>query len=116
MAGCCHGIEYAGILHVKYEADSACALTTGVFPVQITETIIFFIIYFLLNLKRQKKGIVLKTLFFSALAKFLLEFLRYSHVGKIVTVNQMVCLIIMVVGVVFGFVNWRRRKINGSKN
>ena len=112
LAGCCHGIEYTGILHVKYEADSACALTTGVFPVQITETIVFFIIYFLL----QKKGIVLKTLFFSALAKFLLEFLRYSHVGKIVTVNQMVCLIIMVVGVVFGFLNWRRRKINGSKN
>lgn len=116
LAGCCHGIEYTGILHVKYEADSACALTTGVFPVQITETIVFFIIYFLLNLKSQKEGIVIKTLFFSALAKFLLDFLRYSHVGKIVTGNQMVCLIIMVVGAVCGFVNWRRREINGSKN
>ena len=27
FAGCCHGFEYTGLLHIKYEEGSACALS-----------------------------------------------------------------------------------------
>ena len=53
------------------------------------------------------------TLFLCATAKFLLDFLRYSHVGKIVSFNQIVCLVIVVSCVIYGFVINGRRKKNG---
>lgn len=111
LAGCCHGFVYNGIFNVRYEADSACALATTVFPVQMAETIVFVGIYILLGIK--KKNIIVATLFWCATAKFLLDFLRYSHVGKILSFNQIICLIIVVLCVIYGFVISRRREKNG---
>lgn len=113
LAGCCHGIVYDGIFSVRYEADSACALTTEVFPVQIVETISFFIIYILLNMKKKKENIVIYTLVSSTVAKFLLDFLRYSHIGKLLSFNQIICLVIAVICVICAWAKSRRRKKNG---
>lgn len=111
LAGCCHGIEYDGIFSVRYEADSACALTTDVFPVQMAETMVFVGIYILLSIKR--KNIVAATLFLCATAKFLLDFLRYSHIGKLLSFNQIICLVIAVICVICAWAKSRRRKKNG---
>ena len=108
FAGCCHGIEYSGILNVRYEEGSACALTGSVFPLQITETIVFLLIYFLM--RKKKENIVVTTLLFSALAKFSLDFLRYSHVGKLLSGNQMVCLVIAAVCVLYVWVRGRKHE------
>lgn len=109
--GCCHGMEYTGVLNVRYEAGSACELATGVFPVQIIETIIFISIYFVIN--KIKKNIVTITLLLSVSAKFILDFLRYSHIGKILSFNQIVCLIIAVVCILNSLAKNRRfRKLN----
>lgn len=97
LAGCCHGIEYTGLFNVRYEITSACEVTTSVFPIQMLETIVFIVIYFILYLKKRKENIVTITLLSSAMAKFSLDFLRYSHVGKILSTNQIVCLIIAIV-------------------
>lgn len=94
MAGCCHGIEYTGILNIRYEVGSACEVTTGVLPIQMIETIVFIGIYLLLNIKIANENKVIVTLLFSAMAKFLLDFFRYSHVGQILSFNQIVCVII----------------------
>lgn len=113
LAGCCHGIEYAGFLSVRYETDSACALTTGVFPVQITETILFVIIYLAVNAIKTKKSIVTITLLLSASAKFILDFLRYSHVGKVLSLNQIICLVVVVVCIICSLIgNKRFKKLN----
>ena len=108
FAGCCHGIEYSGILNVRYEEGSACALTGNVFPVQITETIVFFLIYFLM--RKKKENIVVTTLLFSALAKLSLDFLRYSHEGKILSGNQIVCLMIAAVCAIYILVRGRKNE------
>lgn len=111
LAGCCHGIEYAGIFSVKYEVDSACALVTAVFPVQITETIVFLGIYILLNMKKKKENIVTYTLLLCTVAKFILDFLRYSHIGKLLSFNQIICLVIAFICIICDLVNSRRRMV-----
>ena len=108
FAGCCHGIEYTGALNIRYEAGSACALSTAVFPVQITETIVFIAIYFIMNKIKANGDSVTLTLLFCTVAKFILDFLRYSHIGKIVSSNQVVCLVIAVICVIHSFINSRR--------
>ena len=119
FAGCCHGIKYSGILSVRYETGSACQLSTSVFPVQMAETIVFLGIYFLLVYLKNKKendGVVIGTLFLSGLAKFGLDFLRYSHVGKVLTSNQIVCLIIIITCVICGVKKIKWGKNYGSEN
>lgn len=105
MAGCCHGIEYAGILNIRYEVGSACEVTTGVLPVQMLETIVFVGIYILLNVKVANENKVVTTLLLSAIAKFALDFLRYSHIGQILSTNQIVCLSIAVVCILYKVVS-----------
>lgn len=95
LAGCCHGIEYTGVLSVRYETSSACEVTTEVLPVQMMETIVFIGIYVLLNIKVSNENKVITTLLLSAIAKFALDFLRYSHIGQGLSVNQVVCLMIV---------------------
>lgn len=110
FAGCCHGMEYTGVLNVRYEIGSACEITTGVLPIQIIETIVFTGIYISLNMLKTKENIVIKTLLLSTLAKFILDFFRYSHIGKLLSFNQIVCLIIAVVCMVYSLVKKGRLK------
>ena len=104
FAGCCHGIEYNGIFCVRYDVGSACRVPGEVFPIQLAEAVVFLCIYFVLGRMRKthiKENIVSVTLLVSAVAKFSLDFFRYSHVGKIVTSNQIVCGLLIIVCVVF---------------
>lgn len=110
FAGCCHGIEYLGVFNVRYELSSACEVTTGVLPIQIIETIVFFSIYLILSIVKKakiKENIVTITLLLSTIAKFILDFLRYSHTGKILSFNQIVCLIIAFVCIVCSLIKNR---------
>lgn len=110
FAGCCHGIEYSGVLNVRYELSSACEVTTGVLPIQIIETIVFFSIYLMLSIVKKvkiKENIVTITLLLSTIAKFILDFLRYSHIGKVLSFNQIVCLIIAFVCIVCSLIKNR---------
>lgn len=105
LAGCCHGIEYIGIFSIRYETSSACQVTTEVLPVQMLETIVFVGIYILLNIKVANENKVVTTLLLSAIAKFALDFLRYSHIGQILSTNQIVCLSIAVVCILYKVVS-----------
>ena len=114
LAGCCHGIEYTGIFNVRYEAGSACEVMTGVFPVQMAETIVFIVIYFILYMKKRKENIVTMTLVLSAVAKLALDFFRYSHVGKLLSFNQIVCLIIAVVCILYRVIIGKFQRTNNE--
>lgn len=118
FAGCCHGVEYKGLCNVRYEPGSACEVLTSVFPIQMLETIVFIVIYFILYLVKRKENIVMLTLLLSAGAKFALDFLRYSHVGQILSTNQMVCLIIAIACVAVGLskMKFRRLKMKSLQN
>ena len=96
IAGCCHGIPYNGILSVTYTEG----LNIPVFPIQITETFFFIIIFLILNKYRNNKYIIELTIISSALTKFLLDFLRYDHLTKIITVNQIFSIILILIAII----------------
>lgn len=101
LAGCCHGIEYNGILNIIYESTSACELNTPVFPIQIIEAIVFSII-FIKNYAKYLKGkyVVYNIIIECTLYKFLLDYFRYSHTNQIISFNQIICLTIMIITIV----------------
>lgn len=94
LAGCCHGIAYEGAFCVEYTGKMTGDIC--VFPVQLAESVVFmgiFAVGMVLYRKGSQRavGVVLAA---SLLAKTGLDFLREAHVGKLITLNQTLCLII----------------------
>lgn len=90
LVGCCYGISYKGVFNIKYYF-----LKHSVFPIQIFESILFFILFIAcLNLKKYKNEIIIMI---GAILKFCLEFLRYSHINKFLSIHQIICLIAILV-------------------
>ena len=96
VVGCCGGIPYTGIFKVKY----INGLNIWQFPIQITETIVFLIIFIICHLLRNKKNISYITLILASIFKFLLDFLRYDHLNIIITKNQIFSIILILVVVI----------------
>lgn len=71
-------------------------LNIPVFPIQLSETICFMIIFILCIINRKNKYITEITIITCAIAKFLLDFLRYSHIGIILSVNQIVSILFVI--------------------
>ena len=91
LAGCCHGIPYCGPFCVQY---SGSIHETGcLFPVQLAESVVFFIIFVtgMIMLRKGIKDTALYILILSAAAKGLLDLLRMSHMGRIISLNQILC-------------------------
>ena len=93
LTGCCHGIIYKGLFSIKY-IDS----TNTYFPIQILETIVFFILFIILNKNKDKKNIIYISLFSCSLAKFILDFLRYEH--NIFSLTNIFSILIMVISII----------------
>lgn len=93
ISGCCYGIPYDGLLFVRYNE-------LNVFPVQFLETIVFIIIFIICNRFKKNKNIIWYTIFTSAFFKFLLDFLRYDHISKLITVNQIISIILMILSII----------------
>ena len=117
IAGCCNGIPYDGFINVTYASKG----DSSYFPVQLTETVTFVVIFFiglflfLKTLISNKKESVNNTdssvskklslissfiLLLSALAKITLEFLRESHTGTIISGYQILVLMIAISGII----------------
>ena len=118
IAGCCHGVEYNGILHITYNYSKIAPNNTNLFPVQIIESIIFLIIFMYFYKKKINKSFSFKTLGYLTIAcsisKFLLDYLRYEHINKIITLNQIICLVFVIIGVIIikGVKNGRKQRTN----
>lgn len=108
IAGCCYGIPYDGIFKVIYIDD----LNIGQFPIQITETMVFIIIFLICNKLRNNKNIIYITALISTIAKFLLDFLRYEHLNKILTTNQIFSIIIVIVLIIIFIIRSKTKKTN----
>lgn len=102
--GCCRGISYNGHFCVSYP-DS---LGEKYFPVQLTETIVFMIIFILgVTLLRNKHFILIVIL--SMAAKVSLDFLRLSNKGSF-GFTQWVCVIFLIGMLVYWFLQERKTK------
>ena len=96
FAGCCYGIPYSGIFSVTYPSG----LNIPLLPIQLIETIVFFIVFLCCILFRNNKNIITITLILSALAKFTLDFFRYSHLNETISINQWISIAFIIIGLV----------------
>lgn len=100
VAGCCYGIPYDGIGHIVYHSSEVALLNTNLFPIQIVETIIFLIIFIYIITRYYKNKFSIKLIMIEiivcGIAKFLLDFLRYEHTVKLITSNQIMCLLLVI--------------------
>ena len=97
LAGCCYGIPYNGIFSVTYTNG----LNIPLFPVQLAETICFMILFIILNLIQKNKHIISITLISCGILKTILDYLRYSHIGHIITHNQILSLIVVIIVIIY---------------
>lgn len=97
FAGCCHGIEYSGFLSLHYISATGREMT--VFPVQLIETIVFFMIFVvgMVLYKMHNRKSIYVVFGLSVSVKFILDFFRESHIGKELSLNQILCLILCAV-------------------
>lgn len=100
IAGCCYGIKYNGLLSIKYQGIESDLLNVNLFPVQLTETFIFTIIFLYIFFKRKEKYIVAKSFILCGIAKFSLDYLRYSHINQIISLNQIISIIFIIIGII----------------
>lgn len=101
IVGCCYGIPYNGFLSVTYTSG----LNVPLFPVQMLETIVFLIIFILSHKLRKNKNIIYIVILSCTLFKFLLDFLRYDHVTKLITVNQIFSILLFVITIIIYIYN-----------
>ena len=100
FAGCCYGIKYSGPFNIRYPHLYAYT----VFPVQLVETIVFVIIFIVLNYMYKRKktdNIICYTIIISSISKFILDFLRFSHMNVFLSVNQIISLVFFVGGIIY---------------
>ena len=97
FAGCCYGIPYNGLFKVKYPF----VMDKFLFPVQLLESIIFIILFILLNKFKKNSNIIYYVILSSAILKYSLDFLRYEHVNSSITSNQIVCIISVIVLIIY---------------
>ena len=92
IVGCCGGIPYTGILKIKY----IYGLNIWQFPIQIIESVISLIIFFICEKIKNNKNINYIVLILVSMTKFILDFLRYDHINILITKNQIFSIIIFI--------------------
>ena len=107
LVGCCYGIKYDGIGSIVYEHSLAAPNHVHLFPVQLIESIIFIFIfiYMISNVFKNKynwKVLGIGTIS-SGVVKFILDYFRHSHIKTIISVNQLFCLLFIIIGFIFVF-------------
>lgn len=120
FSGCCYGREYNGAFCLYYEGTDERLASTNVFPVQMSEVILFAIIFvigiLLVYLKKAKHGIFVLACM-SAIGKILLDYLRDSHADNMLmpSVNQLMCMAIIVIGALLAYVEPLRKLVSGVR-
>ncbi len=104
LVGCCYGIEYNGIFSIVYNYSKVAPKGISLFPVQLAETIVFLLIFIYLIYKHIKRSFDIKTicigLIMCGMAKFMLDFLRISHKNIILSTNQVISSIFILISVI----------------
>lgn len=90
-AGCCAGIPYNGLFRVHTKNGEA-------FPIQKLEAIVFLLLFavsIVLYFKKRFNPLVAAIVY--STTKIVLDFLRASHIGHVITSNQIMCAVVMAV-------------------
>lgn len=106
ISGCCYGISYKGPFSITYNYSYSAPKGVSLFPVQFFESIIFFTIYLVIKTKKISIG---KTLIICGISKFILDYFRMNHLEKIITINQIISLLFIIIGFVLLFAKEKRK-------
>lgn len=107
-AGCCHGFTYTGPFSLEYHTQE----TEGIFfPTQPLETLVFLAIFFCAT--KIKKPLLIIAI--CMVAKFALDFLRYTHETQLISPNQIACLVILIL-VITNYCYQKRILLHKQKN
>ncbi len=117
FAGCCYGIEYSGPISITYTYSSTAhtPIGVGLFPVQLFEAALLFLIFALLltvHLKfPRKRGreISIYALCYAAI-RFILEFLRGDTERGVILLSTSQWISIAIIVFVFGISIYFRQK------
>jgi phosphatidylglycerol:prolipoprotein diacylglycerol transferase len=103
FGGCCYGMEWDGIISVKYINSIEAPNGVKLFPVQLVESIVNLGIFlWLVKIKKSDTEKIGWTLILCSLVKFSLDFLRAGRVN-ILSINQWTSIIMFVIGIIIIF-------------
>ena len=100
LVGCCYGVEYSGPFNVVYNYSLDAPKGIHLFPIQLVETIVFTIIYLIINRIDKKNKRIYLTFIICAMSKFMLDFLRFRETSQILSINQIVSIIFFIIGII----------------
>lgn len=108
FAGCCYGMKYSGPFSVVYNYSNSAIKGVELFPVQLLEAIIFILIFIYINNKSKNKKVdkiivIGQTFVISGVAKFLLEYFRFNTMSSLLSINQLVSILFIFMGLIFLF-------------
>lgn len=116
FAGCCYGKPYSGVFNIKYINSETISSNVTLFPIQLLETITFFISFIYIAycyLKDENLNKVIgKCFVICGILKFIGEFFRASYNGILTSVNQQISIIFILIGILFYI---RKSKEKGKK-
>lgn len=102
ISGCCYGIEYDGLFSIVYYHSHSAPNGVGLFPVQLVESIIFILIFMLFNFKVKINDKYTGYMFIvCGFFKFILDFFRHTHMHQMISTNQIVSLLFIIIGIIY---------------
>ena len=108
LVGCCYGVKYSGLGSISYRYSLIAPNNVELFPIQLIESIVFFLIFLYMIIKVFKNkfnwNIVGLCFVFCGLSKFFLDYLRASHT-IFLSLNQKISLIFVLIGLFIVFIN-----------
>lgn len=96
FSGCCYGIQYNGPFSIESKIDN----TIQLFPIQLVESVVYIVLFLISILlfytKRIKDYITIELVIYTVV-KFLLDYLRYREKQWSLSINQITCLVVLVI-------------------
>ncbi len=103
IVGCCYGMEYSGHLSVTYTSSEFAPNNVSLFPVQLTESLfdftLFFVFVILVLIKKYEDKFIYIYLVSYSIVRFTLEFLRgdaYRGSFLNISVSQWISIFIWI--------------------
>ena len=92
--GCCYGIPYHGFGSINGR-EGLC------FPIQSVEAIVFLLVFAIVVFFYIKNILNMEyALIGYSILKFVLDYFRFDHYGRVITLNQILCIVIVTVVVI----------------
>lgn len=113
VTGCCYGIRYNGIGSIRYLYSHEAPYNVNLFPVQLVESITFFLIFlYIFNIAMKNKfnqKYIAITIILCSTTKFILDFFRSSDYNTLISSNKIIGVFFFIIGL-FLYINHEKKQ------